>query len=97
MMSNPDQIMMTSTQDPSCRTYRMEMATSIQTWSMHWLRSMLFRTWFEMDQARNTTACNFALIGEELLAPHGEKLAISEPGDKATCACECQIVVPKKM
>ena len=78
----------------------MEMATSVQTWSMQWLRSLLFRTGFEMDTARDTTVCNFALLGEELLAPHGEKLGmvylpILEPGDEATCACERQIEVAK--
>ena len=76
MMSDPDHIMISSTQDPSCKTCGMKMTKSIQTWSIQWLRSLLFRKGFEMDQARDTTACNFALLGEQLLALYGEKLGM---------------------
>ena len=71
---------------------------TMQTWSVQWLRSLLFRTGFELDTARDSTICNFAQLGEELLAPHGEKLGMVymlklEPGEQATCACERQVEV----
>ena len=38
MMSDPHHLMMSTTQDPSCRTCGMEMAMSVQTWSVQWIR-----------------------------------------------------------
>ena len=100
MMSDPHHLMMSTTQDPSCRTCGMEMAMSVQTWSVQWIRSLLFRTGFELDSARDSTICNFAHVGEQLLAPHGEKLGMVyliklEPGEQATCACERQVEVAR--
>ena len=90
MMSDPQHIMMSTIQDPSCRTCGMEMTMSIQTWSVQWLRSLLFRTGFELDTARDSTICNFTQLGEQLLTPHGEKLGMVyllklEPREQATC------------
>ena len=34
MMSDPNHLMMSTTQDPSCRTCGMEMAVSVKTWSL---------------------------------------------------------------
>ena len=87
MMSDPHHLMMSTTQDPCCRTCGMEMAMSVKTWSVQLIRSLLFRTGFELDSARDSTICNFAQVGEQLLAPHGEKLGMFyllklEPGNR---------------
>ena len=89
MWSDPNHLMMSTTQDPACRTCGMEMMVSVKTWSLQWLRSLQLRTGFELDSARDSTICNFAQVGEQLLAPHGEKLGMVyllklEPGEQAT-------------
>ena len=100
MWNDPNHRMMSTTQDPACKTCGIEMAVSISTWSMQWLRSLMSRGGFGIDAARESTLCNFAQVGEHLLAPHGEKkgmvyLTITEPGEQATCACERQVEVDR--
>ena len=100
MLSDPDHRIMTSTNEHSCTTCGQEMTVSIQTWSNQWLRTLMARSGFELDLTRDITACNFSQLGEQLLAPHGEKLGmvylpVLELGDEATCACEGQIEVAK--
>ena len=90
--------MMSTIQDPACRTCGMEMRVSVSTWSMQWLRALQSRIGFELDTSKDTAITNFAQLGEQLLAPHGEKLGlvylpILEPGEEATCACERPVAV----
>ena len=56
------------------------------------------RVGFELDSTKDSAIANFAQLGEQLLAPHGEKLGlvylpILEPGEEATCACERPVAV----
>ena len=54
----------------------MEMRVSVSTWSLQWLRSLQARIGFELDTTKDSAITNFAQRGEQLLAPHGEKLGL---------------------
>ena len=98
MWSDPSHRMMSTTQDPACKTCGIEMMTSITTWSTQWLRNLMSRGGFGIDATRESPLCNYTQVGEHLVAPHGEKkgmvyLTITEPGEQATCACERRVEV----
>ena len=84
---------MGSKENPNCTACGMHIANTVNTYVVSWLRGLMSKSGFGTDNEKSVTECNFGMLAERLLNPHGEQVGMRKPfyhkpGEEATCTCE---------